>query len=212
MFELFQDRILTNPRLLKLKDPRTNEIINFEIQDYTAEEIVQPGTEITAPRLNNSFLAMHPVGCIYLSDNITDPGELFGGTWELIGKDRVLIGAGNKYTPGQTGGQEEITIQTQNLPPHTHPIPSLRGATTTSGTHYHRGRYGRNGVSSGGKLTVRRINPEDDYAGEDTITNTDGGHSHNIQTNASTTGSTGSGTPISIVPLYFACYIWRRTA
>lgn len=208
----FQDRILQNPRLLKLKDPRTNEIINFEIQDYTEQEIVQQGTEITAQILNEAFLSVHPVGCYYLTSDIANPGDLFGGTWELTAKDRVLIGAGHNYTPGQTGGQYQISIQTKNLPPHTHPIPVLRGYTTSNGTHYHRGRYGRNGVSSGGKLTVRRINPEDDYAGEDTITNTDGGHSHDIQTNASTTGSTGSGTPIPIVPLYLACYIWHRTA
>ncbi len=208
----FVDRILQNPRLLKLKDPRTDEIINYEIQDYEQEEVAQEGTEITAQLLNEAFLSMHPIGCYYLTSDITNPGDIFGGTWELTAKDRVLIGAGHNYTPGQTGGQYQISIQTQNLPPHTHSIPTLRGHTTSSGTHYHRGRYGRNGVNSGGKLTVRRINPEDDYAGDDTITYTDGSHTHDIQTNASTTGSAGSGNPIPIVPLFLACYIWHRTA
>lgn len=208
----FVDRILQNPRLLKLKDPRTNEIINYEIQDYSQEEVVQAGTEITAQVLNAAFLSMHPVGCYYLTDDITNPREIFGGTWELTAKDRVLIGAGHNYTPGQTGGQYQISIQNNNLPPHTHPIPTLRGATTSGGVHYHYGRYGRNGVSSGAKLTVRRINPEDDYAGDDRVTYEDGSHLHDIATSPSTTGSTGSGNPIPIVPLYLACYIWKRIA
>ena len=49
---IFKDRIQKNPRLLRLKHPITGEIINWEIQDLTADEIVQEGTEINADVLN----------------------------------------------------------------------------------------------------------------------------------------------------------------
>jgi hypothetical protein len=49
---IFEDRIQANPRLFRLKDPRTNEIVDFEMQDLLPEEIVQEGTEIDAAYLN----------------------------------------------------------------------------------------------------------------------------------------------------------------
>ena len=50
---IFEDRIQNNPRLLRLLDPRTNEIVDFEIQDLEPEEILQEGTEINAEFLNS---------------------------------------------------------------------------------------------------------------------------------------------------------------
>ena len=50
---IFEDRIQVNPRLFRLKDPRTNEIVDFEIQDLLPEEIVQEGIEISAAYLNS---------------------------------------------------------------------------------------------------------------------------------------------------------------
>lgn len=49
---IFEDRIQRNPRLFRLKDPRTNEIVDFEIQDLLPEEIEQEGTEVDAAYLN----------------------------------------------------------------------------------------------------------------------------------------------------------------
>lgn len=52
----------------------------------------------------------HPVGSIYLSTSGTDPNLIFGfGTWQLIAQDRMLIGAGNAYSAGETGGSETHT-------------------------------------------------------------------------------------------------------
>ena len=34
----------------------------------------------------------YPVGAIYLSINNTNPGVLFGGTWEQIAQGRTLVG------------------------------------------------------------------------------------------------------------------------
>lgn len=53
---VFEDRIQVNPRLIRLLDPRTNEIVDFEIQDLEPEEIIQEGTEITAENLNGQIV------------------------------------------------------------------------------------------------------------------------------------------------------------
>lgn len=55
--------------------------------------------------VDTSFLlnAIYPVGSIYMSVNNISPATLFGGTWEQL-KDRFLLGAGDVYTAGNTGG------------------------------------------------------------------------------------------------------------
>lgn len=45
----------------------------------------------------------YPVGAIYLSVDSTSPASLFGGTWTQL-KDRFLLGAGDTYSNGATGG------------------------------------------------------------------------------------------------------------
>ena len=52
----------------------------------------------------NTFLNLvYPIGAVYLSLNSTNPGTLFGGTWEQL-QDRFLLGAGSSYSAGSTGG------------------------------------------------------------------------------------------------------------
>ena len=46
---------------------------------------------------------IYPVGSIYMSVNSTSPASLFGGTWVAL-QDRFLLGAGNTYSGGATGG------------------------------------------------------------------------------------------------------------
>lgn len=43
-----------------------------------------------------------PVGSIYLSRNNTSPAELFGGSWEEIASERVLMGASRTHAAGTT--------------------------------------------------------------------------------------------------------------
>ena len=80
----------------------------------------------------------YPVGSIYMSVNNTNPGELFGGTWEQL-KDRFLLGAGDTYTVGNTGGEAAHTLTANEMPAHTHK------AGTNSG-HY---AFGGGSTASG---------------------------------------------------------------
>lgn len=55
--------------------------------------------------------AVYPVGSIYMSTVDASPASFIGGTWERL-KDRFLLGAGDGYTAGATGGS--------NTHAHTH--------------------------------------------------------------------------------------------
>lgn len=47
-------------------------------------------------------LGYYPVGSIYQSADPTSPAALFGGTWEEIASDRVLMGASSSHAAGTT--------------------------------------------------------------------------------------------------------------
>ena len=50
----------------------------------------------------DSALAAYPVGSIYQSTSYTSPAALFGGTWQEIAFNRVLMGAGSGHAAGST--------------------------------------------------------------------------------------------------------------
>jgi len=63
----------------------------------------------------------YPVGSIYLSVNSTSPASLFGGTWTQI-KDVFLLGAGDTYSNGATGGEATHQLSVDEMPSHRHNI------------------------------------------------------------------------------------------
>ena len=50
----------------------------------------------------DSALAAYPVGSIYQSTDPTSPAALFGGSWEEIASERVLMGASSTHAAGTT--------------------------------------------------------------------------------------------------------------
>ena len=50
----------------------------------------------------DSALAAYPVGSIFQTVSSTSPAELFGGTWQEIAQNRVLMGAGSGHAAGTT--------------------------------------------------------------------------------------------------------------
>ena len=62
---------------------------------------------------NMNFNLIYPVGSIYMSTVNVDPGTIFGGTWEQL-KDTFLLGAGDSYTAGDTGGEATHTLTVDN--------------------------------------------------------------------------------------------------
>ncbi len=65
---------------------------------------------------------VNTVGATLLSFNDDfSPSALFGGSWEQI-TDRFLVGAGGSYSLGSTGGEANVTLTTNEIPPHDHVI------------------------------------------------------------------------------------------
>ena len=83
------------------------------------------GSSITISNgvISSSALAAYPVGSIYMSVNSTSPATLFGGTWVRL-KDKFLLGAGDTYTAGDTGGAATHTLTTSEMPSHSHGLNS----------------------------------------------------------------------------------------
>ena len=86
--------------------------------------------------LQSFLLKVYPVNSVYISYSNTNPGTLFGGTWENIGSGKVLRGI-SSGTAGTTGGSETVTLKEENLPSHRHSIPVLTGSTGEAGKHSH---------------------------------------------------------------------------
>lgn len=63
--------------------------------------------------------SVFPVGYIYLSADSTSPASLFGGTWEQL-QGRFLLGAGDTYPAGSTGGEAAHTLTVEEMPSHSH--------------------------------------------------------------------------------------------
>lgn len=88
-------------------------IYNWNNNDNAYEIIGSNSTEI--------INAVYPVGSIYMSVTNTNPQTLFGGTWEQL-KDRFLLGAGDTYDNGDTGGAATVSLTAAQNGPHTHSL------------------------------------------------------------------------------------------
>lgn len=86
--------------------------------------------------MNLDFI--YPVGSIYMSANTTNPSVLFGGTWTQL-KDRFLLGAGDTYAVGTTGGEATHTLTVAEMPAHNHDITIEGGKNTRWGAKLQQG-------------------------------------------------------------------------
>ncbi len=104
--------------------------------------------------MNSILTTVYPVGAIYISVNSTNPGILFGGTWQAI-EGNFLIGADSTYTAGQTGGSTNHThtlshthtMAHTHTYAHTHTTPATNTGSTAitvaqMPSHDHGGKTG----------------------------------------------------------------------
>ena len=68
--------------------------------------------------LSDALIA-YPVGSIYIAYNHTNPGTLFGGTWERL-SNAFLWAVDSSGTIGQTGGEKTVTLTAKQIPSHNH--------------------------------------------------------------------------------------------
>lgn len=84
-------------------------------------QIAELNTKITS--LNADLAKQHPIGSVYISFDPTDPGTLYGGTWERL-KDVFLLAAGDNYAAGSAGGEATHTLTVDEMPKHSHIVPT----------------------------------------------------------------------------------------
>ena len=159
-------------------------------------------------KLLKSFLvdSIYPVGSIYMSVNSTSPATLFGGTWSQL-KDRFLLGAGDTYSNGATGGVATVTLTTSQIPSHTHTFTGS-SATTSSDSHTHTVPNTKGDNSGSGNKCESWASAS---ASGRTVTTSSDSHTHTL-TAKGTNSSTGGGSSHNNMPPYLVVYMWKRTA
>lgn len=139
-----------------------------ELFDQAGNDIKQFINETLTAEIDTKFSQIagevYPVGSIYMSVSAISPATLFGGTWEQL-KDTFLLGAGDTYTAGDTGGEAEHTLTTEEMPSHTHGF-AVHYATSTTGSSYPR-------------YNVGSANPYGGTAGVIQTNSKGGGEAHN---------------------------------
>ena len=169
-----------------------------------------------------SFDDIYPVGAIYTSTNNINPGTIFGGEWRALAPGRCLIGAGDGFTAGATGGEKEHTLTTEEMPAHAHTAKATaagdhkhnRGTMNITGAFdgnindpYHEGAFyntgrgwnGSDGDKGGG---LKGFDASRSWTGE---TSAAGSHTHTV--NVINTG--GSKAHNNMQP-YLVVYFWER--
>lgn len=132
---------------------------------------------------------IYPVGSIYMSINDTNPGTLFGGTWERI-EDKFLLASGTAHAAGSTKEGETITI-----PAHKHltPIGHRNNGANVAIT-------GQNGYENGQNFSGSMVA----WGGA----TGSGSYSDIVVPYTAEAGETS----INIMPPYLAVHMWQRTA
>lgn len=131
----------------------------------------------------------HPVGSLYISETPTSPAELYGGTWERI-EGRFIMGAGDTYPAGSTGGEESVKLTRKNIP-----ILSTRkgvAAVNFVGSAIHVSQWEWIYAAS----QVTDSNGYNSYTAQWTDVGTEDADMQNVNN----------------MPPYYSVYIWRRVA
>ena len=140
----------------------------------------------------DSALAAYPVGSIFQTVGNTSPAALFGGTWEQIASDRVLMGASRSHAAGTT-----VKAGLPNI------AGSLSETSNNGKTSPFRGN--KNAISSIGALTVTEVSsPFCGYAGYE-------GSAYDISFDASRSNPI-YGASYTVQPAAYYVHIWRRVA
>lgn len=140
----------------------------------------------------DSTLAAYPVGSIFQTVSTTSPAELFGGTWQEIAFNRVLMGVGTGYTAGST-------VEAG--------LPNITGSFTTKTTYVGGSPFSgdANVLSAKGSLAFsEKSTSYGGYTGHS-------GSQYDIQFDASRSNPI-YGRSYTVQPAAYYVHIWKRVA
>lgn len=197
----FNTNVLSASEIKIIKEDST-----FNIYDNTTNTLVGSGSAISIANHSSDTLSMsfgskqiyhtvplidriYPLGAIYLSVNSVNPSLFIGGTWVQL-KDRFLLGSGDTYSAGDTGGSATVTLTSaqSGVPAHSHKYQDYNTTYTLKTTNRKPGTstavaYGTS-LTAGGGATERTS-------------------SNNTAANASQSHEN--------MPPYLTVYMWKRT-
>lgn len=171
--------------------------IDTEISKITSGETVAGKAEKIRVLGNYASIldAVYPIGSIYMSVSPTNPGDLFGGTWEAWGAGRVPVSvdANDKdfNAAGKTGGTKEA-----ELPWHNH--ESFSGSI---------GSFGVDGFVGGDASSLQPSDPNDSKNGY--LFTISRGDNKYVDKNEARTSFAGKSKASNLQP-YITCYMWKR--
>lgn len=189
--------------------------------DNTSDTDKPVSTAVTAAiasAVSAALLAAHPIGSIYMSADSTNPASLFGGAWAPWGQGRVPVSVNTSETEfnavEKTGGVKTNTLDTANLPSHTHSIPSHSHSTSNHKHDLEAGFNTRQNLTTGGSTQYVY---SWSFTGSGNNVTMRSGSSANAGSGSTgnwsgTTGSRGSGTPVDNLQPYITCYMWKRVS
>lgn len=134
-----------------------------------------------------STLSAYPVGAIYISTSSTSPANLFGGTWESIASERVLMGVSSSHGAGST--------VSAGLPNIVGTFSDLAGGSISFGGAFSQG--------TPQSITMNYYQSSDNAWGWQYIRN----GTFYASRSSSIYGNSGT-----VQPAAYYVYMWRRTA
>ena len=121
-----------------------NNVYDKDINNYNFAAITEKFNDLINGKIKEIFNSIYPVGSIYMTFNYNiNPKDLFGGTWERLEDGRFLRNTtkapqNTQDTDNTKGGNETITLSVNQLPSHTHSLPSLSHTHKFKIAHWHK--------------------------------------------------------------------------
>ncbi|WP_179400690.1 hypothetical protein [Burkholderia guangdongensis] len=203
---------------------------------------VAAGVANTDAVIVSQLKSLIPVGTVMMwSGAIANIPSVWGSDWALCNgqngtpnlMDKFVVGAGNLYAPGATGGSTSVTLSASNMPVHNHGVNDpTHNHYVNDPTHNHYvndpqhahsyppGGWGQAGQDNGGISGTSAPNQYGTFNRGIMNTNASG---TGIWLNASGTGiwlngsgtgisiqNAGAGQPFTVTPPYYAlCYVCK---
>lgn len=146
---------------------------------------------------------LYPIGSVYFSATNTNPSSRFKNTiWEQITQGQFIVSVGTgvdensntkTFNPLENKGSYSKTLDTSNLPSHSHYVSSDSVVVANSANALTSG----NVLAVGGAVSLDQAYMLKGSTGNATI---------------GKTSSIGGGAPIAITPPSFGLYVWKRTS
>jgi microcystin-dependent protein len=160
-------------------------------------------TSAIQTQLTNLSTSLMPSGAIILwsgaANAIPSGFVLCDGTNSTPDlRNRFVVGAGDTYAVGDTGGADSVTLTSDQMPSHSHTATSTSTVTDPGHTHTYKGQTG----SGGSGVSARDA--------ENTTLTTDSATTGITVATTTTVASAGGGSSHENRPPYYAlCYIMK---